>query len=132
MLRVLIVDDDEDIRHVLTMLLSKRFDVRCVTGPDEARSLVAEDVFDVIISDYSMPSGLGTALLSEVRRQWPRALRVLISGHDVPTLHRADPPWDVFFRKPFAIATLVEALIRYAAELPSGSFAAAKTLTGAK
>lgn len=110
MRRVLVVDDDDDIRHMLTRSLSRDFAIRCVASPEEARRLFDWDQFDVVVSDYWMPSGLGTDFLAEVRSRQPATLRILISGDDVPAICRVDRPWDVFLRKPFTVAALVNVM----------------------
>lgn len=113
MRRILIVEGDEDARRWFTRALSKTFAVRCVANPAEARSLFAWDEFDAIVCDYRLPSGLGTDFLADVRRDMPRALRILMSANDVPRLPtREAPSWEVFLRKPFTSEALHQALER--------------------
>ncbi|TMB17385.1 MAG: response regulator, partial [Deltaproteobacteria bacterium] len=56
MRRVLIADDEESIRHVLTELLEERgYEVRAVTDGEEAmRELSARD-YDALVTDVRMP-----------------------------------------------------------------------------
>ncbi|HEY6952995.1 MAG TPA: response regulator [Bacteroidota bacterium] len=64
-LKVLIVDDEESFRMSLEMALNitKEFGVQSCGSASAARDLMANNVFDVIILDYSMPEETGLDLL---------------------------------------------------------------------
>lgn len=52
---VLVVDDELSMREVLEIVLgSAGYDVALAKGPDEARALIAEESFDMIITDLYM------------------------------------------------------------------------------
>ena len=54
--------------------------MRTAATLDEARRALAENSFDVVISDQLMPEISGAAFLREVARTNPRSLRVMLTG----------------------------------------------------
>lgn len=78
-LRVLLVEDtDTDAELLIRALRRGHREVRCrrVQTPDEMRSALAEDPFDVVIADYSLPT-FGAREALEILHE---------SGHDLPFL----------------------------------------------
>lgn len=65
--RILIVEDNEDLRLLLLSYLSKYYDVRGASNGQEAIDILNESELDLIISDLMMPIKDGTALLKEVK-----------------------------------------------------------------
>ena len=66
MTRILFVEDDEYIREIYQLRLAKQFkaEVVCASSGKKAIAILKADTnFDVIISDYSMPDGLGIEVL---------------------------------------------------------------------
>ena len=66
--RILLVEDDEDIRDLMRMALEERG--AALTAVDSARAAVASieaGAPDVVISDISMPGDDGHALMRKVR-----------------------------------------------------------------
>ena len=67
--RVLVVDDDEDVRDaLLAILLFFGADGYAVDGADAARELLSAHDFDVLLSDIEMPDEDGYDLIRSVRR----------------------------------------------------------------
>jgi DNA-binding NtrC family response regulator len=67
--RILIVDDDPFFLRVLSRILSgENFKVRTAEGVLEARRVLGEDSFDVVICDLRLPDGDGLGILQEIRR----------------------------------------------------------------
>jgi CheY-like chemotaxis protein len=67
-LRVLVVDDDEDVRDaVLAVLELYGAEVVAAEGADGARARLAALPFDVLLSDIEMPSEDGYSLIRSVR-----------------------------------------------------------------
>ena len=61
--RVLVVDDEENIRHLLLVVLKKAgYEPTAVAGGAEALAMLAEDDFGVVISDIRMPGMSGPLL----------------------------------------------------------------------
>lgn len=86
MARVLIIDDEEQIRSSLKSALERRSH-ECVTAEDIAQGKQFYKAgFDIIFLDVMLPDGNGVQLLSEILQKNPKQLVVMISGHaDVTT-----------------------------------------------
>jgi PAS domain S-box-containing protein len=66
--RVLVVDDDDDVRGMMETVLSERgAQVRSVASAGEALDSAQRDPPDVLVSDLAMPEMDGYALLRELR-----------------------------------------------------------------
>ncbi len=68
-MKILIVDDSSDHRHIMSLLLNVDF-VKLVEAEngEEAFHLFQQDSFDLIISDFEMPKGSGLDFLKSVRK----------------------------------------------------------------
>ena len=80
--RVLLVDDDEVVLHMLReSLKSKGFEIVAVGGVIDALKCIATATFDVLITDLHMPNaGDGFTVISAMRHTQPAALTMLLSG----------------------------------------------------
>ena len=79
--RVLIVDDEPDIREVIgSMLLAAGYDVVEQESGAAALSAVNGGGFDVVITDVLMPDVDGVAIVQAVRRKEPNCRVIAISG----------------------------------------------------
>jgi len=78
---VLIVDDDEGIREVLTDII-QLFGFTCKTAEDanEALRLLREESFELMITDIKMPGIDGMELLREAKRDYPDLDIIMITG----------------------------------------------------
>jgi CheY-like chemotaxis protein len=80
-LRILVVDDDQDARELITELLRSRgAEVRTAASAEEARSLLDREQPDVLLSDIAMPGHDGLELIRSVRE------RPLAAGGRVPAI----------------------------------------------
>ena len=61
-MRVLIVDDESEIVMFLSTMLAEKHTVTATCNPADALLLVESDHFDVLITDYNMPSVSGVML----------------------------------------------------------------------
>jgi diguanylate cyclase (GGDEF)-like protein len=77
---ILIIDDDEQIRGLLVELLYANNDCTSVASAEEALSILAEEEFDLVISDINMPGISGLDLLPHVHNAWPDTTVIMISG----------------------------------------------------
>jgi len=65
---ILVVDDEQNMRRVLTkVLLDEGHDVSCAATGEEALAKLSEDTFDVILSDVRMPGMDGMELMKRVK-----------------------------------------------------------------
>lgn len=81
--RVLIVDDEEQIRTVLLKFLSFRgFDPQTVNTGEEALLELKAAPFDLMLADVRMPGMGGIALLERAVREYPGLGVLMLSGCD--------------------------------------------------
>ena len=80
--RVLIIDDEQNIRRMLGALLEQHdYDVHGVSGGAEASGAVAAFAPEVILMDLVMPPGPdGIATLEQLRREHPNLVVIMMSG----------------------------------------------------
>jgi two-component system probable response regulator PhcQ len=79
---VLVVDDEPDIRDMLTRALSREpYEVLCADSAEEALGIIAQESVDVVLSDEKMPGMSGTEFLAIVRRRYPDTIRMILTGH---------------------------------------------------
>ena len=81
--RVLLVDDDEAIRNMMTVTLEQKgFEVVSASAVTEALKLIMTETFDVLITDLHMPNPSdGFAVITAMRHTQPKALTLLVSGY---------------------------------------------------
>lgn len=115
---VLVVDDDDDLRLMFSLLLQSRgFDVlTAADGPEALRELEGHRQVDAVLLDERMPEMTGAETLGRLRAIPHRSAVPVISisafGADVHAHEHLDHGADAFLPKPFRIGELVEALHR--------------------
>ena len=68
MSKILIADDEADLREMLSILLeSKGHIVKAASSGNEAFNLFQKENFDIVLSDFKMPDGNGASLLKRIR-----------------------------------------------------------------
>jgi two-component system response regulator AtoC len=79
---VLIADDEESIRHVLTILFTDRgYEARAVSSGEEAlRELAARD-YDALITDVRMPGMDGLTLVRKAQEASPETTVIVMSAY---------------------------------------------------
>ena len=69
-MRIMVVDDEQNYRDVLKMILTaKGYDVDTAGNGQEALDLLEKAAYDVVISDLKMPVMDGYALLQQIRQR---------------------------------------------------------------
>ena len=112
MTSVLVVEDDADIRDLLTTILATAVDevLSCIDG-QEALELAASRQLDLVVLDLALPGGLsGLDVLTRLRASCNRAKTMLLTayaGADDRAAALAAGA-DAFVAKPFKITELVE------------------------
>lgn len=81
--RVLVVDDERDIRDFLFKALTRiaGFQVMVAENGEEALKKIEKEKFDLVLTDLKMPSVDGLQLITEISRSKPETLTVLMTGH---------------------------------------------------
>ena len=77
---ILVVDDDDAIRDTLYDLLSEDHLCHVAATAERALEWLAKDVYDVVLTDISMPGLSGVELLGLVRQNQPLTPVIIISG----------------------------------------------------
>jgi DNA-binding NtrC family response regulator len=81
-LRVLIVDDEEELVHTLVERLQLRnIEAHGVTTGTAALELVGCDLYDVVLVDVKMPGLGGMDLVRIIKERCPRLQVILLTGH---------------------------------------------------
>jgi len=78
--RVLIVDDEPEIREILCDLLNVDYQCASVPSAEEALGLLAVDKFDLVISDITMNGMSGLEMIPHVLSISPETIVLMISG----------------------------------------------------
>ncbi len=124
--RILLVDDNNDIREVFQEGLEHRgFEVVPAATVNEALRLIANEKFDVLLSDLHMPdAGDGFTVVSAMRHTHPEAVTLVLSGY--PALKEAMDAIlleaDEILVKPIGLAAISE-LIQKKLSNPSARMA---------
>ena len=70
MFRVLVVDDEESMRHMLSIILKKEgYDIVCAEGGEQALKILGKDEFDFVICDIKMPGVDGVDFLKRLKTE---------------------------------------------------------------
>jgi len=82
MKRVLVVDDEADIRELLDMTLVRMgLAADCVGSVAEATALLAEQTYRLCLTDMRMPDGDGLALVKLIGERYPHLPVAVITAH---------------------------------------------------
>jgi DNA-binding NtrC family response regulator len=116
---VLIVDDDADVRRMLSSVLEDDgYSVEAVDNGREAIKTCERLPFDAALVDINLPDVKGTTLLHELKRIQPRMVNVIITGE--PSVENAVKALyekaDGFITKPFDPQKLLDTVRRLIAE----------------
>jgi CheY-like chemotaxis protein len=110
--RLLLVEDHEPTRASLRKLLeSRHFNVKCAASVAEAWELVAEHMFDLLVSDIGLPDGDGYLLMRELRdRHGMRGIALTGYGLDDDIKLSEEAGFSAHILKPITAKILDETL----------------------
>jgi DNA-binding NtrC family response regulator len=81
-LRILVVDDEEELVHALVERLQLRgMDALGVVTGKEALERIRSEAFDVILLDVKMPGLGGMKVIREIKDQHPELQVIMLTGH---------------------------------------------------
>ena len=84
MKRVLIVDDNEDISELISLILRKEdIDSKVVNNPIEVIDIIEKEKFDLILLDIMMPEMSGVELCSKIRDKVSIPIIFLTAKNDI-------------------------------------------------
>jgi CheY-like chemotaxis protein/anti-sigma regulatory factor (Ser/Thr protein kinase) len=114
--KLLLVEDHEATRQTLARLLDRRgYDVISAGTLAEARAAVAEQPFEILVSDLGLPDGSGHTLMAELQARQPGAIRgIALSGYGMEedVARSRDAGFAEHLIKPVEIQVLEQALRR--------------------
>ena len=118
--RVLIVDDEADIRELLSLTLQRMgLDTDCAAGEFEATQLMQKHGYDLCLTDMRLPDGDGLQLLEHVSLNYASTPVAVITAHGSAENAVAALKAGAFdyLAKPVSLNQL-RALVRSALKLP--------------
>ena len=119
--RVLIVDDEPDIRELLEItLLRMGQETRSAEDFSQATQMLLEESFDLCLTDMKLPDGDGIALVEHIQQHCPNTPTAVITAHgsiDLAIKAMKCGAFD-FVSKPVSLDTLRN-LVEKALTLPS-------------
>ena len=108
--RILIAEDNEDLRCIISDYLSDEYDIIQAEDGVEASTLLSQKVIDLIISDIMMPRKDGIAFSKEVKENLETShipLILLTAKTSLESkLEGADSGADIYFEKPVDLQLL--------------------------
>ncbi len=108
-LRVLVVEDDREIRTLLQSALAlEGFDVQTAVSLSEAQALLQHRPPELIVLDLGLPDGEGLQLVRLVRQQSSLPIVVISARHqEAQKIALLDAGADDYLSKPFSVAELL-------------------------
>ena len=115
--RILVIDDDKDLRDLLQQYLSREcFDVDCADGGAEMDIQLHEQRYDIIILDLMMPNEDGLSILRRIRPATRCPIIILSAkGQDTDKIIGLEVGADDYLAKPFnprELLARIRALLR--------------------
>jgi DNA-binding response OmpR family regulator len=109
--KILLVDDDEDLREALSeqLVMTEDFDVFEAGDGTGAMQKTKEGLYDLIILDVGLPDTDGRELCRLMRKQGVKAPVLMLTGHDsdADTILGLDAGANDYVTKPFKFPVLL-------------------------
>jgi len=110
--RVLVVDDEEMVRSIVTQLLSLNdHEVDRASSGSEALALFEKKHYDIVFTDFGMPEMTGAELARHLRERAPNLPVILLTGY-TDTEEAVDDVDDIL-SKPFKLEELEATIQKY-------------------
>ena len=111
--RILIIDDDESIRKILSAILEDEgYSVETAENGKEALDKSDAKVYNLALIDVRLPDIEGVTLLGKFKETVPRMRKIIITGF--PTVQNAieavNNKADAYMLKPFEIGKILETI----------------------
>jgi len=113
---ILVVDDDTELRKVLSSILSEEgYSVKTVENGEQAIKTSEKTRFDLALIDIKLPDMEGTKLLQRLKAKQPHIVMIIVTGF--PTIENAmgavNKGADGYILKPFEIGKLLQAVRKH-------------------
>ncbi len=106
---VLIVDDEESVREIVTEMIGEMgYDVKSAESGEAALDLMSKVNFDLVISDVKMDGMDGLSLAQRLREKFPKLPLALMTAYPSDSVHSMvrEKLVDFLLLKPFQIDEL--------------------------
>ena len=114
--RVLLVDDEEGVRRLVSSILDSAYDVEVAADGEAAMRLLREPDtrYDLLISDLNMPGMDGLALVREAQRVDSALPAIIITGYssEASAIEALNIGVTGYLTKPFGAAQVLAAVAR--------------------
>ena len=108
--KILLVDDDEDIREALSeqLVMTEDFDVFEAGTGAQALEKAKQEIYDLVILDVGLPDTDGRDLCRLMRKQGIKCPIIMLTGHDsdADTILGLDAGANDYVTKPFKFSVL--------------------------
>lgn len=109
--KILLVDDDDDLREVLSeqLVMTEEFDVFEAVNGHDAMDKIRTGHFDLAILDVGLPDTDGRELCRRMRKQGAKCPVLMLTGHDsdADTILGLDAGANDYITKPFKFPVLL-------------------------
>jgi DNA-binding response OmpR family regulator len=109
--RILLVDDDDDLREALgeQLIMTEDFDVFEAGNGHDAIGRIKEGLYDLVILDVGLPDTDGRELCKVMRKQGVKCPILMLTGHDTDsdTILGLDAGANDYITKPFKFPVLL-------------------------
>ncbi len=78
--KILIVDDEAELRMLLKSILETEFSVTEADSGASLQKCFTQDVPDVILLDLKLPDANGLDLLPQIKKTWPDTEVIVLTG----------------------------------------------------
>jgi DNA-binding NtrC family response regulator len=111
--RILIIDDDENIRRVLeTILTDEGYSVECAETANRGIEKSEDGFFNIALVDVRLPDMEGIELLPKLRSTKPKMRKIIVTGY--PTLQNAisavNNGANAYVMKPFDVEKILNTI----------------------
>jgi DNA-binding NtrC family response regulator len=111
--RILVVDDDENIRKVVVTILEEEgYIVEAADTASKAIEKTRKKYYNVALIDVRLPDMEGIELLTKMKSTTPRMRKIIITGY--PTLQNAieavNKGADAYIMKPFDVEKVLKTI----------------------
>jgi len=79
--KVLVVDDQADIRGLLTVVLEQEYAVTEADSGAALQKAFGQEQPDVVLLDVKLPDADGLDLLPQIKKRWPDTEVIVLTGH---------------------------------------------------
>jgi DNA-binding response OmpR family regulator len=103
--RILVVDDDSDVRQLsVDVLTSSGYDVDAAKDGADGWAAIQANGYDLVITDNKMPRMTGVEMIEKLRSAYIISRVIMATGH-LPVFEFARQPWlkpDAALQRPFS------------------------------